>query len=264
MHPFDQDIAGQAMETPLVRQTRVSSNWSINGLPNGGYLLALMANGMLQCGTKSTLAIVTANYVARCLPDAPATLHLERFADAAQFERIQARLVQEGRERIRAWGTLVDPHPGCPLDRCEADPPVVADLDQCIPIPRMPRFTLFDQVEVRLDPACAGWMSGRQADRSEHKGWFRFQQARPFDAFAVLLAADAFPPPVYATQGLGAWVPTIELTVNVRKPPASQWLKCIFRTRFITCGLLEEDGEVWDETGALVAISRQIAQYRMR
>ena len=63
---------------------------------------------------------------------------------------------------------------------------------------------------------------------------------------------------------MGAWVPTIELTVNVRKPPASQWLKCIFRTRFITCGLLEEDGEVWDETGALVAISRQIAQYRMR
>ena len=36
-----------------------------------------------------------------------------------------------------------------------------------------------------------------------------------------------------------------------------------FRTRFITCGLLEEDGEIWDETGQLIAISRQIAQYRI-
>jgi hypothetical protein len=38
-------------------------------------------------------------------------------------------------------------------------------------------------------------------------------------------------------------------------------LKCYFRTRFITCGLLEEDGKIWDQNDNLVAISRQIAQY---
>ncbi|MFZ1985389.1 MAG: hypothetical protein WAU91_13305 [Desulfatitalea sp.] len=40
-------------------------------------------------------------------------------------------------------------------------------------------------------------------------------------------------------------------------------MRAFFRTRFITCGLLEEDGQVWDETGELIAISRQIAQYRV-
>ena len=35
-------------------------------------------------------------------------------------------------------------------------------------------------------------------------------------------------------------------------------------TRYITCGLLEADCEVWDETGNLAAISRQIAQFRIQ
>lgn len=52
------------------------------------------------------------------------------------------------------------------------------------------------------------------------------------------------------------------LTVSIRNLPASRWLNCALRTRFVTCGLLEADGEVWDEAGRLIAISRQIAQVR--
>jgi hypothetical protein len=77
-----------------------------------------------------------------------------------------------------------------------------------------------------------------------------------------LLIADAFPPPVFARQGGVAWIPTIELSVNIRAIPRTPWLHCRFRTRFVTAGLLEEVGEVWDADGNLVAVSRQIAQYR--
>ena len=89
-----------------------------------------------------------------------------------------------------------------------------------------------------------------------------FKNDRPFDIFSILLVADSFPPAVLTSQGMVAWVPTIEFSVNIRNIPTTQWLKCIFRTQFITCGLLEEDGEIWDATGRLIAISRQIAQYR--
>jgi hypothetical protein len=95
-----------------------------------------------------------------------------------------------------------------------------------------------------------------------HEGPLRFRDERPLDVTSIFLIADAFPPPVFASLGMIAWVPTIELSVNVRNIPASKWLKCVFRTRFINCGLCEEDGEVWDEDGSLVAISRQIAQFR--
>ena len=117
-------------------------------------------------------------------------------------------------------------------------------------------------MDIRLDPACTGWFEGKLSDRSEIKGWIRFKDDRAFDVPSILLAADAFPPAVLTSQGMVAWVPTLECSINIRKLPASKWLKCIFRTRYITCGLLEEDGEVWDEQGTLVAISRQIAQFR--
>ena len=82
------------------------------------------------------------------------------------------------------------------------------------------------------------------------------------DTASILLVADSFPPAVLTSQGMVAWVPTLEFSVNIRNIPTTKWLKCIFRTRFITCGLLEEDGEIWDEACRLIAISRQIAQYR--
>ncbi len=83
--------------------------------------------------------------------------------------------------------------------------------------------------------------------------------AAPFEeSFKVLV------PPVFASFGLTAWVPTIELSVNVRKIPDTLILKAIFKSRFISSGLVEEDGELWDTTGELVAISRQISKYRKR
>jgi hypothetical protein len=263
MHLFDNDIAvNPAGQSPGAGTGQISGNWSINNLPNGGYLMALLANAVFRKSEKTRIAIMTVNYVLRTSPG-PVRIDLECISASSQFERFEARLVQEERIAACALATLVEENLACTMDRYEAQMPELADLDQCIPIPQMPGFTLFDQVDLRLDPAWAGWMStGQLAEKSRHRGWIRFKEPRTHDALSVLLMADCFPPPVYASMGLGSWVPTIELSVNIRKLPATQWLKCFFQTRFVTCGLLEEDGQIWDETGNLVAISRQIAHYR--
>jgi hypothetical protein len=54
-------------------------------------------------------------------------------------------------------------------------------------------------------------------------------------------------------------VPTIELTVHIRGVPAPGPLRCAFRSRFVGGGLVDEEGEIWDTTGTLVAQSRQLA-----
>jgi hypothetical protein len=52
---------------------------------------------------------------------------------------------------------------------------------------------------------------------------------------------------------------TLELTAHVRARPAPGWLACRVSTRDVIDGYHEEDFEVWDSRGALVAQSRQLA-----
>ncbi len=261
VHLYDQDIAVSNKEA-LKYTAVISSNWSINGVPDGGYLMAILTEAMQRQSERKATPIITANYLARCQPGG-GLVSVEKIGQSKQFERFQASLHQNDTEKIRAIGTFASASLDCPVERYESDPLALPPPDDCVKIPPLPTYTLFDQMDIRLDPACTGWATtGELSDRSEIKGWIRFNQARPFDMAGILLAADSFPPAVLTTQGLVAWVPTIELSVNIRNLPVSQWLKGIFRTRYITCGLLEEDGELWDEDNQLVAISRQLAQYR--
>ncbi|MFP4226736.1 MAG: thioesterase family protein [Desulfobacterales bacterium] len=260
MHLFDQDIS-VTPKAPYFFKANVSDNWSINGNPNGGYLLAIVANAMMTHSDKTATPILTANYLARCLPG-EAELGVEAIAQSKQFNRFQTRLLQEGSEKIRAFGTFAIETDECFIKHYETDPPEIAPLDQCVRFPQMPKYTLYDNMDVRLDPMCAGWMENKLSDKSEHKGWIKFTDNRPLDVLAVTLAADAFPPAVFSTQGMAAWVPTLEFTISIRNITDTERVKCRFRTRFINCGLLEEDGDIWDENDELIAVSRQIAQYR--
>lgn len=260
MHPFDKDIAIAPGDEGHYTGA-ISSNWSINEVPNGGYLMALMANAMLQAGRKSATPIVTANFLRRCEPG-EAFISVERMSRSRQFERFEARLQQGGEEKIRAFGTFADEKNECVLENYQSAPLEIADLEKCTAIPEMPGFTIYGSLDICLDPVCTGWFEGKLADQSEMKGWIRFRDSRHFDVPSILLVADAFPPAVLSSQGMVAWVPTLEYSVSFRNMPATEWLKCVFRTRYITCGLLEEDGEIWDGEDNLVAISRQTAQYK--
>ncbi len=261
MNLFDQDIALTQLDNSRFAGT-ISDNWSVNGNPNGGYLMAMIANAMMHIGDKKATPILTANYLARSVPGA-AEIHISEITRSRQFTRFEARLLQEGEEKVRALGTFAAENDTCTDEKYETSAPGLAAVDECVQVPRMPRYTLFDHLDLRLDPDCAGWMTGgKLADISENKGYFRFRDGRPIDLLSLFLIIDAMPPAVMSTQGMTAWVPTIELSVNIRNLPRTDRLKCSLRTRFITCGLLEADGEVWDEEGNLAAISRQIAQFK--
>ncbi len=260
MHLFDTDTLFEEQSAGIL-SGRITDNWSINGNPNGGYLVAVAAAGLLKSSAKQHTPVLTANFISRCEPG-KADLSTWEIAQSRQFCRMEARLLQKGREKMRMLATFADEPESCLVRRYETPPPEMAALEKCVPVPVLPKYTMYENADVRLDPSCAGWMENKLSTVSENRGWFSFREARPFDICAIAMAADAFPPAVLASQGMMAWVPTIEISINIRHIPQTKWLKCRFRTRFINCGLLEEDGEIWDENGELVAISRQIAQLR--
>ncbi len=261
MHLFDHDII-PAPRDRLTSDIVVSDNWSINNIPNGGYLMGILARAALAVSEKQSTPIVTAAFLSRTIPG-PAAIVIKKISSSKQFERFEAGLFQNGVKTIQAMATFAGQTDECTVTRYETTAPEMDLVENCIMIPELPGYSLFSNMDIRLDPECVGWMSGNLIQRSEHRGWIRFRENRAFDIPSILLVADAFPPPIFASQGMVAWVPTLEFSVSIRNPPVSRWLKCIFRTRFITCGLLEEDGQVWDEAGNLVAISRQVAQYKV-
>ena len=127
--------------------------------------------------------------------------------------------------------------------------------------------------DLRLDPSCQ-WMRSGTADAPgalagqmaragdlvpplEVTGWIRFADGAPPSVLGLLAMADAFPPTVTGSTQVG-WVPTIELTVHLRRRPAPGWILGAFRTRFLLDGVLEQDGELWDEGGDIVALCRQM------
>jgi len=260
MHLFDTDILLKDLGNSRFAGV-VSDNWSVNGNPNGGYLMAMIVNAMLKKSDKRDTPIVTANYLSRCVPG-EVEIHISEIARSRQFTRYDVRLIQEGDEKIRALGTFSSNNNDCSLTRYEEKTPELAPIEECVHVPALPRYTLFENLDLKLDPTCAGWMLGSLTDISLNKGYFSFHDGRPVDLLSLFLIIDSMPPAAYATQGLTAWVPTIELSVNIRIMPRTDRLKCFLRTRFITCGILEADGEVWDEEGNLAAISRQIAQFK--
>ena len=261
LHPFDRDLVMIPGTDPQRLTLDISDQWSINNTPNGGYIMALMLKGLRHgFGVDTAACITTANYLDRCIKG-PAVLELETMGESTTYLRRQARLIQNGRERIRAWGTLLRrEEPGVAHESAPADP---APLDQCTPVPFMEGYTLYKGVDLRLDPESSGWMTGRTGSASCMKGWIRFHDERELDLAAITLFCDSFPPCVFTRHGMNAWVPTLEYSVNIRQLPQSPWLKGHFQSRFLSAGLVEEDGELWDEAGNLIAISRQVAKYQI-
>jgi hypothetical protein len=144
--------------------------------------------------------------------------------------------------------------------------PAFPDLADCIDLGQWPGAVAADgsagfpaHVEVLLDPACTGWRSNDPAGIPEMRGYVQLRDHRDPDALLLALAVDALPPVVF---GLGAtgWAPTVELTWHMRAVPVAGPLQVAARSRHVSGGWFNEEAEVWDAAGRLVAQSRQLAR----
>jgi acyl-CoA thioesterase len=118
---------------------------------------------------------------------------------------------------------------------------------------------LLERLDIRLHPEET---QAGDAKRAQVTGWIRFKDGRAADARSLLLFADTFPPSVFGLLGPVGWVPTVELTVHIRRRPAPGWILGQFRTEDLADGRMIENGLLWDSTGQLVAQARQLALVR--
>jgi acyl-CoA thioesterase len=242
------------------RVGEIHPGWDILGNANGGYLLAIVARAAADAAGRPDPVTVTAHYLA---PGKPGPVHVDArvLRSGRRFATVSATLSTADRPLVAVLGTFGDLTSARGPERVEARPPELPPPDECIPLTPTDTFPppFAGKVDMRLHPDDVPFSSGPSKRSPRVRGWFRLPHGEPLDTLGLLVAVDAFPPTSFNANLPVAWTPTIELTAHIRARPVTGWMRCMFTTRFITGGFLEEDGEVWDETGRLVAQSRQLA-----
>lgn len=267
---FDRDSTVTRRE-PGVYDIDLPAGWTIFNAVNGGFLLAVAARALSDALPHADPFSVTAHYLTASTPG-PAVVRTEVVRTGRTLSTGQASIYQRDAdgnevERIRVLASYGDLD-SLPDDvRTSAVPPAFPPLEQCFgpddsPQPLPGASAITERLFMKLDPATLGWALGAPSGKGEVRGYFGLADGRDADPFSLLLTVDALPPTAF-DLGLTGWVPTVELTAHIRCRPAPGPLRVSITTRNLAGGFLEEDAEVWDTAGRLVAQSRQLARARL-
>ncbi|MFJ2813905.1 thioesterase family protein [Streptomyces sp. NPDC087294] len=265
---FDRDSA-LTPRGPGVYDIDLGHGWTILDTVNGGFLLAVVGRALGDALPHPDPFTVSAHYLTATVPG-PAVVRTETIRAGRTLSTGQASLFQYDEngaevERIRVLASYGDLD-ALPDDvRTTARPPELPPAEECVDSQDGPSPTdwpIAERLRLRLDPATLGWAAGRPSGKGETRGWLGLADGRDPDPFSLLMAVDVLPPTAF-DLGLTGWVPTVELTVQVRCRPAPGPLRVSIVTRNFAGGFLEEDAEVWDSADRLVAQSRQFARARL-
>ena len=252
---------------------RLSDDWAIGEAVNGGLIMALAATATASHSHASGGHTDPLTYSGVFLSPGSAgeiTAHPQVLRTGRSMTTAQVRTTQQVDgvevERTRALMTMGDlSRYAEPVLKAEPAPqmPPPEDCPGTEDAPPTPLTSsgFIQRFDIRLDPATLGWALGKPSGNGEMRGWIRLADQRDFDPVSLLLALDSFPPVAFDLGSTG-WVPTVEFTGYVRANPAPGWLRMRLSTSTVSGGLLEEDAQIWDSTGRLVAHSRQLASAR--
>ena len=233
------------------------------GAVNGGVLLATVLRAVLDTSPHPDPVATSAHFL-RVPRSEPARVQVTWLKLGKTAATARAALVQNGScvlDTTITTGRLGDPGEGGLS--WTGEPPKLPPVEQCTGFADFAGATRRDgyagQVDLRLDPATSGWLRGEPHGVPEMRGYFQLREERRPDAYLLAVAVDALPPVIFGITRAG-WSPTVELTWHMRGLPAPGLLRVAARSRHVSGGWFDEESEVWDSAGRLVAQSRQIAR----
>lgn len=237
----------------------ISDRWNaLGGSPNGGYLAATCVRALLSEMPYPDPVVVASTFVRRARPG-KARVTASTLRVGRRFAHGTATLTQDGEAVVHTTATFAD------LVRFEGTthmsmaPPDLTSPDRCHDVAGsldLPGVTIIDRVEYRV-PEVRGWARGEPTGNPQAEFWMRSADGTGPATSNLPLLVDAAAPVVLELGVAGS--STIELTTHVRARPAPGWLACRVATRSLVDGVHEEDLELWDSAGRLVAQARQLA-----
>jgi len=250
----------------------VAQGGAVPAAMNGGVTIAMVLRAVLN-DSPHPYPVATSAHFLRVPRLEPAEVEVTWLKQGRTAATARAALVQDGQTVLDTTVTTGN-LPAGPQGNGEltwtGEPPALPPIEECVNLGPWPGTVGADgtagyaaHVDLRMDPATTGWRRGDPAGVPEMRGYFGLREDRDPDAYLLALAVDSLPPVVF---GLGAagWAPTVELTWYMRAVPVAGPLQVAARCRHVGGGWFDEEAEVWDAAGQLVAQSRQLARVGRR
>lgn len=247
----------------------IDTGWWIIAGPNGGYIAGLVARAIDMEAADADPAAplkhirsLTLHYL-RPPKEGPVSIDVTVERRGRSVVTVTARMFQGDVLVVVGVGAVAGSRTAAEFDELVA--PVVP-LPETIAAPEIPddapRIPMTARYEMR---PCVGSAAFEWTDESRPAitgGWIRFEDDTPIDAIGLVALTDAwFPPVMHRFPGEPMAVPTVDLTVHIRRLPEDprDWVLARFTSPLAVDGYLVEDGELWDRHGNLLAVSRQLA-----
>ncbi len=244
------------------------TNYFVGNTPHGGYLMAVMHNALTSILPHSTAISSSVQYLDRI--DAKTfELEVETFKTSRGSSSGIVKLKQDDKICTTFTGTCSDFQFMKGYDGLQKPLPNIFNESDKKDYIKMnydkiskgftPAF--IQQLECLIHPDHAWWNRDSNDKNNEARcsAFLEMQGGIP-DQFCLSFYSDILPPVVSNKYGPLGWIPTITLTTHIRQLPSTSELYADFRATDINKGYFEQDCNIWDLNGNLVASSRQLTR----
>ena len=244
------------------------TNYFVGNTPHGGYLMAVMHNALTSILPHSTAISSSVQYLDRI--DAKTfELEVETFKTSRGSSSGIVKLKQDNKICTTFTGTCSDFQFMKGYDGLQKPLPNIFNESDKKDYIKMnydkiskgftPAF--IQQLECLIHPDHAWWNRDSNDKNNEARcsAFLEMQGGIP-DQFCLSFYSDILPPVVSNKYGPLGWIPTITLTTHIRQLPSTSELYADFRATDINKGYFEQDCNIWDLNGNLVASSRQLTR----
>lgn len=241
----------------------IDRGWWIHRGPNGGYIAAILVRALeaeVDDGRRMIRSMTT--HYLRPPEEGAARVVVAVRRAGRTLSTVTAELRQHDRIVAMTTAALAADRAGTPeVDELPA--PQVPDPEgpsgvEGGPAGAPPPIPMSARYDMRHRIGTPPFVAGPEALTG---GWLRQSDRGVVDVAALVASTDAWSPAIFSL-GTFVPVPTVDLTVHVRRDPTAfdtSWCLVRFRSRVAAGGFIEEDGEVWSRDGTLLAQSRQLA-----
>ena len=247
-----------------------NTDYFVGNTPHGGYLMALMHKALTTVLPHSTAISSSVQYLNRIDPK-PLTLEVDVLKIGKGSSSGIVKLLQDDKVCTTFTGTCSDFHHMKGFDGLKKQlPKIFSDkhMDEYVDLNYdeiskgfTPSF--IHQLKCCIHPDHAWWRRKNNDNYSKYEArcsaYLNMDGGLP-DQYCLSFYSDILPPVVCNKYGALGWVPTITLTTHIRQLPTTEVIYADFKATDINKGYFEQDCNLWDLNGILVASSRQLTR----